>query len=433
MLTPGAEQAFMSSILAHYGEDGPRLIFADYLDESDDPADRGRGELIRIQCALARITQDHPRREELTQRQEFLLEQFKSSWTEHLRGLAEDFEFRRGVLDSVSVNTTTFLAKGDELFRRAPVRRIRLIDAGRRIARVAHCPFLASVRELVLCGNDLGNGGTNMLLRSQYLGHLESLDLSFNGLCDGGARVVARSRATPRLRSLLLTDNGQISGKGVEALATSPHLSGLRVLDVSGNDVNDAGVRAVVESRYLTNLHTLRLSGNHIGDAGAENLAGSALLTRMLKRCPRLELQSNAIGPAGILALAASPLLGEAASLDLSGNYLGDEGVRSLAASSHLTGLRRLGLRQNHIGDIGATALARSPLMGRLAFLDVSSNRITRKGVDALWANRRSFQTVLKTAGNLAGNALVPSEPAPLELSEPIGQILRRIGSDSSP
>ncbi len=433
MPTPVAEQAFLQPILARYSEDGPRLIFADYLDESDQPADRGRGELIRVQCALARLAADHPRRPELAQREADLLQQFQATWTDHLCDLAVGFEFRRGLLEGVSVDATTFLAKGDELFRRAAVRRVRLVEAARHISCVAQCPYLANVRELDLCGNDLGNGGANVLLRSPHLGRVESLDLSFNGLCDGGAAVVARSRSTPRLRALYLTDNGQISGKGIESLATSPHLAGLRVLDVSGNDVNDAGVQAIVESRFLTKLHTLRLHGNQIGDAGAVRLAGAALLTRMLKRNPKLDLRSNAIGPTGALALAESQLLETAAGLDLSGNYLGDEGVEALAASPHLRGLRKLMLRQNHIGDLGALVLANSVLMARLTVLDVSANRITRKGVDALWANRRSFQTILDTAGNLAGTAPEPSEPPPLPLSEPIGYVLRRITLSGPP
>lgn len=433
MPLPSAEQAFMPAIFARYSEDGPRLIYADYLDESDDAADRARGELIRVQCALARITPDHPRRPELRQRQDELLQQFEACWTDHLQGLAVGFEFRRGVLDAVTVVAANFLAKGGELLSRAPVRRIRIVEVGHHVARVAHCPHLASVRELDLCGGDLGNGGANVLLRSPYLGRLESLNLSFNGLCDGGAVVVARSTATPRLRALDLSNNGQIGGKGMEALSASPHLSGLRVLDVSGNDVNDAGVRAVVESRYLTKLHTLHLYGNHIGDAGVADLAGSALLSRMLARNAKLDLRSNGIGPAGAAALAASQHISETVGLDLSGNYLGDEGVQSLACSPQLTCLRQLWLRQNHIGDIGATALARSCLMGRLAYLDVSANRITRRGVDVLWANRRDYQTVLETAGNLAASPSEPSSPAPLELSEPIGYVLRRVGTSASP
>lgn len=428
MPTAAEEQAFLQPILARYADDGPRLIYADFLDESDDPADRGRAELIRTQCALARLPADHPRREELTHRQSDLLQQFQTAWTAPFRGLADGFEFRRGLLDAVSVDAATFLARGGELFRRAPVRRVRLADAARHVGRLAHCPHLASVRELDLCGNDLGNGGVNLLLRSPHLKRVDVLDLSFNGLCDGGAGLLAQSASLPKLRALYLTDNGPISATGVGALADSPFLAGLRTLDVSGNDVNDAGIRAVVKSRVLTRLNTFRVHGNPIGDGGVAELAGSALLARMLARDSRLNLRRGGIGPVGAEALAASPQLERATELDLSGNSLGDLGVRALAASTHLSNVRRLALRQNHFGDPGALALAASPLMAQLAFLDVSTNRLTRTGVDALWAGRRDFQTLLDTAGNLVSDATDAGPPAspPHLLHFEVGRILSR-------
>lgn len=426
MPTPAEELAFLEPILARYSDDGPRLVYADFLDESDDPADRARGELIRVQCALARVSDDHPRRAELTHREGELLQAHLPGWTDHLRGLADGFEFRRGLLDGVSVGAATFLAKGDELFRRAPVRRVRLLDATRCVVKLAHCPFLALVRELDLCGNDLGNGGVNVLLRSPYLAQVRELDLSFNGVCDGGVRLLARSTAMPRLRSLALSDNGRISSDGLAMLAGSPHLSGLRALDVSGNAVGDEGIREAIRSRYLSQLHTFRVHGNCVGDAGAAELAGSALVARMLARSPRLDLRQNAVGPAGALALAASPHLGRAVGLDLSGNVLGDAGAFALAASEHLTGLRRLGLRQNHIGDSGAVALAASGLMARLAFLDVSKNRLTQKGVDALWAKRGNYRTVLDTAGNFVSDSDL-WDTAPHDLRDEVGRVLRRL------
>jgi uncharacterized protein (TIGR02996 family) len=433
MATLAEERAFLPPIVARFADDGPRLVFADYLDESDDPADRARGELIRVQCALARLSGDHPRRGELSHREGELLHRYQLVWSEHLSGLADGFEFRRGLLDAVSVDAVTFLASGDELFRRAPVRRVRLLDASRHVAKLADCPFLALVRELDLCGNDLGNGGVNVLLRSPFLTRLQELDLSFNGLCDGGAQLIACSAATPRLRALALSDNQRIGAAGVALLAESPHLAGLRALDVSGNDVGDAGVRSVTRSRFLTRLHTFRIHGNRIGDPGATELAGSPLLARMLAQRPRLDLRQNGIGPAGAQALAASPLLGRLVGLDLSGNDLGDVGAALLAGSEHLTGLRRLALRQNHIGDAGAAALATSGLMVRLAYLDVSANRLTQKGVDALWANRRDFQTVLETAGNfvsdgwLTESADADPTPPPHDLHEEVGRVLRRV------
>ncbi|OWK47375.1 TIGR02996 domain-containing protein [Fimbriiglobus ruber] len=410
MPTPAEEQAFLGPVLSHYHDDGPRLIYADFLDESDDPADRARGELIRVQCALARTSDDHPMRGSLKTRELELLQEHQAAWSAHLGEMVVGVEFRRGVADAVSVDAGTFLARGDELFRLAPVRRVRILDAARHIGRLAQCPFLASVRELDLCGNDLGNGGVNVLARSPYLTRVETLDLSFNGLCDGGVRLLARATGFSRLRALYLTDNGQISAEGVRALAESPHLGGLRVLDVSGNDVGDAGVKAVVSSRYLTRLYTFRVYANHIGDAGAAELAGSSLLRRMLEHNPNLDLRNSAIGPAGAIALVASPSLARAKGLNLSGNYLGDAGVRAVAESPHLVGVKRLAVRQNQITDAGAFVLAGSSLMSRLTYLDVSVNRLSQKGVDSLWYHRRDFQTVLETSGNLTYQENVGSQ-----------------------
>jgi uncharacterized protein (TIGR02996 family) len=411
MPTSAAEEAFLPSILARYHDDGPRLIYADFLDESDTPADRGRADLIRTQCALAKLSELHSGRAHLLNLEADLLRQFLPAWTEHLRELAVGFEFRRGLLDTVSVDAATFLARGEELFRRAPIRRLRLLDAGRHVAQLAQCPLLARVRELDLCGNDLGNGGVNVLLRSPHLTRVEELDLSFNGVSDGGVRLIARGGSLPELRALLLTDNGQIGGEGLRELAESPQLAGLRTLDVSGNDVDDAGVRAVVDSRWLTRLHTFRVFANRVGDAGAAALAGSKLLGRVLAKNPTLDLRQNAIGPEGAAALAMSPRLRTAADLDLSANELGDGGLRSLIDSPHLNRLRRLAVRQNRIRDDGAVALADSPLMARLDYLDVSANRLTRRGVDALWKRRRDFHTVLETGGNLVSSGPSDNEP----------------------
>jgi uncharacterized protein (TIGR02996 family) len=411
MPTPAAEQAFLEPILARPRDDGPRLVFADFLEETGDEADAARGELVRVQCALARISADHPRRPELVDREAELLQAYRPRWAAHLAGLvpAEGCEFRRGLLDAVAIDTAVFLARGDELFRRAPVRRVRLLDAARHLSRLVHCPFLARVRELDLCAADLGNGGLNLLLRSPYLTAVESLDLGSNGLCDGGAYLLSRATGLPAVRELALHMNGHVSSRGVQLLAESPHLAGLRSLDLSGNDVGDAGVTAIASSRYLTRLDTLRLFANHIGDAGVAALAGGPLLARVTRRSGGLDLRENAIGPAGVRALAGCPAAKALTALDLSGNYVGDDGLRAVAGSEHLAGLRRLAVRQNRITDAGAAVLSRSPLMPRLAFLDVSSNQLTNRGVDLLWNARRRWDARIDWSDNLA----TPDRPAP--------------------
>jgi uncharacterized protein (TIGR02996 family) len=400
MPTPAEEMAFTRSIVARFRDDGPRLVFADYLDDSPHLADRRRAEFIRLQVALARLPADHPHRGDLTERQNELLLRHADEWTRHLKGLADGFEFRRGIIDSVTVSVGLLAARGEELFRQAAVRRVRIEDAGAHVARLIQLPILADVRELGLCGADLGNGGLNLLLRAPHLGKVETLDLSFNGICDAGVGRLAECRNLPSLTQLNLNDNGRITAAGLARLAESPHLGGLRVLDVSANDVGDAGVAAVAHSTHLGQLHTLLLRNNHIGDAGCQALAGSPLLARMLAHDPRLDLRQNAIGSAGVVALAADALLAGVRVLDLSHNDIDDTGLIALAHSEHTAKLTTLLLRQNIISDRGAVLLARSELMTRLTRLDVTSNhRLGRRGIDELWAKRKDFQTVIECDG----------------------------------
>jgi uncharacterized protein (TIGR02996 family) len=45
------------AIIEDPDDDGPRLVYADFLDERNDP----RGELIRVQCERATLAEDDPR------------------------------------------------------------------------------------------------------------------------------------------------------------------------------------------------------------------------------------------------------------------------------------------------------------------------------------------------------------------------------------
>lgn len=427
MPTAAEESAFLPPILAAEQDDGPRLIYADFLADSDDPADRSRAEFIRLQLALARLPDDHPRRGEAKHRADELLHRHITAWTAPLRGLATGFTFHRGLLDTVSVDVTTFAMRGEELFRRAPVRGVKFLDAARHIATLAECEHLTRVREVGLCGADLGNGGLNMLLRSRHLTAVESLDLSFNGLDDSAARLLARASSLPSLRELRLNDNGQLTSDGLIALAESPALSGLELLDVSANDIGPTGVAAAVRSPYLDRLRSLVVHSNRIGDAGAEALAASDVFARMTAREGKALLVRCGIGPAGARALARSPGGEAIRELDLTGNEFADDGTRALAESECLPNLRRLKLISNRMADAGARALAFSPLMAGLDFLDVSSNRITRRGIDALWSARKDFRTVLEYADNLVA-------PDPEErLRELFGDLPLRVILDAMP
>jgi uncharacterized protein (TIGR02996 family) len=165
------EAAFVEDVCRHPGEDAPRLIVGDWLDEHGQAE---RAEFIRVQCELAR----HPRQvkwlaempaeswrggtdegrllwrlESLRRRERELLQAHRREWlteaappgvrywqsaTEHgwaLPGPTGDggegltgasVEFRRGFVEEITLPGEAFLAHAAALFRAAPVRRVTL-------------------------------------------------------------------------------------------------------------------------------------------------------------------------------------------------------------------------------------------------------------------------------------------------------------------
>src|SRR5947209_1378755 len=119
------DAAFLRLILADPDADGPRLLYADWLDERGDAA---RAEFIRVQCALAALPADDARRPALQARGDVLLEQNRFAWGAPLRGLAVQWDFGRGFPVSARLEAKVFFARAEELFASVPVRHVDLLD-----------------------------------------------------------------------------------------------------------------------------------------------------------------------------------------------------------------------------------------------------------------------------------------------------------------
>ncbi len=426
--TPNAEEAgLLQDILDRPEDDVPRLVYADWLDEHGDEA---RAEFIRVQCELGRlkgpdwgwdevraefirVRAQRARREEwdgrwdeLKKREQRALRGRRKEWLGAAGPLVRNGKFRRGFLEAAEVRPLDIVARGDELFRAAPLRYVRL--AGRfgepALRALAASPHLARVRGLEV--SRLTAAGAGVLAGSPYLRGLKELYVFFCDLGAEGARALAGSPHLSGLTTLRLP-LCDIGPAGAAALAASPHLARLERLDLQSNEIRTEGVRALARSPHLTNLTDLHLQGNAFSAVAVRALAESPTL-----RPSRLDLSDNglgdrgaralvappgdarltglrfvALGLPGVRALAGSPRLANLATLDLSGGLFGDAGARALAASPHMAHLVGLSLYGCGVRDAGSQALLGSPHLTRLRTVDLRQNKLGRKQ-KALWLTR---------------------------------------------
>jgi uncharacterized protein (TIGR02996 family) len=150
LVTP--DDAFLQDIIDSPDDDTPRLIYADWLEEHDQPE---RAEFIRVQCELARLSDDDgpalsERRDKLEATERLLLKAHLEEWAGPLRGRVDGSSFRRGFVAAIDIDAPTFLSQGDALLRAAPIQRATLRVAGADLRTLAGSPLLASIRDLVL-------------------------------------------------------------------------------------------------------------------------------------------------------------------------------------------------------------------------------------------------------------------------------------------
>jgi uncharacterized protein (TIGR02996 family) len=154
------DPAFIRAIAASPDDDAPRLVYADYLDETGDPAKAARAEFIRVQIEKARLVPDTPRWTELWHRDTALLE-WATQWRAELPRIVgvQYGGFARGFVDKVeSYTPIAFLSSASKVFDCVPVFRlsVRALSAEQAIQLVRFEGLCAtsnlelSVRELTV-------------------------------------------------------------------------------------------------------------------------------------------------------------------------------------------------------------------------------------------------------------------------------------------
>ncbi len=280
-----SHEGFLQAILNEPDDDVHRLVYADWLDEHDDP----RGAFIRAQVEAAGLPADDPRRDELERQAGDLLRRHQDEWDRPLLDaagydprsggvlgmigrIARFFraswpkpplylrEYHRGFVDVVHFDMGKFVERAEALFRAAPIQEVYFELVSARMTDLAALPLLERVRGLHLIYTYLREDALIELLASPHWTGLRTLDMPGNHLSEHSVRLLAASTCAKRLATLNVAHT-DMNDAAVLALADSPAFGGVTHLYLSSNPFGPHGALAVVRSPLFANLEVLYLDG----------------------------------------------------------------------------------------------------------------------------------------------------------------------------
>jgi uncharacterized protein (TIGR02996 family) len=278
--TPGqrTEEEFLADLRDNPNDEATRLIYADWLDEHDQPA---QAELIRVQLDCERLEPDGPAWGKAVWRALEILAERQEAWVGRLRSIARGWLFVRGLIDEVEIDAAAFAEHAEEVLRVAPAAGFRVhVDGRPGVQTLVGCRRLRQVRRLALLGGHLGGTTARLLAESPNVTNLKVLSLRGLSLGQPGVQALALSRYLKNLEALDLTENN-LAGSAVPILASSTNLPRLRRLVLANNLLQDSDARALARSPELRELQELDLSDNALTREGVEALHRSPLGARL--------------------------------------------------------------------------------------------------------------------------------------------------------
>ncbi|MGN6547127.1 MAG: TIGR02996 domain-containing protein [Aureliella sp.] len=315
------DNPFAEEVRTHPHDDTPRLIFADFLEDSGNP----QGEFIRVQVSLGQLLKNDPARTQLELRERELIEAYGEQWLEPLRELgAEGVStrcFQRGLIERIRISARNFLQHGQAICSASPaLHAIQITRLDEAFDGFSNASLPEQIRWLDLTGSNVAAiGGSQQWFQMRCIEQVTELSLQF----------------------------GKVEDDDLTGLCDRD-LSGLRKLHLGANAITAAGAYTLANCTSLHNLHSLLLP-------------------------------LNAIGPTGARAVGRSPFLVQLVELDLASNAIGNEGAKGLADSISLSSLQRLNLRANQITSSTYETMAGYPALKNLRELDVRNNRFPQR------------------------------------------------------
>lgn len=342
-------------VFANPEEDTPRLIFADYLEENDQP---DRAALIRYQCEQSRLKPQTARHKEL----KALLKPLVAKLDQQIGPLPDgmQYEFRRGFV-RLAAHLNHFADIGA-----FPVRLTDLFRDGWIEALVTYIPF---------------NLPADMLPLLAQVGELDVSSFSLNDeRLLGLAADTAAARATGRLARVNVHSSNRKAFAGVmrvqqgESLDLSADLAPVRAY----NNLDAQTFHQLLQFGRLSGARDLYLDS--FGDLGAAEV--TALLTADLSDLRHLRLRDWKFTRAAMEELANSPALAKLATLSLESCRIQSPSVTAVVRSPLFATLKTLVLSGNNIGKLGVAALLKvdvPPKLQRLVLTDYRLDAADRR------------------------------------------------------
>lgn len=346
--------SFLAEIFASADNDGPRLVYADWLLEQGDP----RGEFIHLQIQRAALEHGSSPARRLRKRELELLCEHEAEWAGPVADLVDRYEFRRGFVSHVKLALSRFLRAADEICQHAPIDSLHLRKGASNTGKLFEVSHLKKVRSMILYRSRLSEPAVRAL---RDCGHFESLrhaEFDQCGLRPESCRILADTHL-PSLESLDLSGNTHLSGSDAAAALISK-LAELKKLSFDycyvGNDSATALARTT-----MPHLTELRLGSCNLTQQGIATLASASGLPSLRV----LDLGSNH-GASELVAASFTHL----EELDLSHQRITDTHLAALIDSPSFQKLRRLNLNSIHgLTSRGIETLAQSPFLGQLESL----------------------------------------------------------------
>lgn len=366
-------EALYAGICAQPDEDTPRLALADFLDEQGGKDNQYRADFIRTHCQLSR---EEPWSKawrglnakwvKLRDRADQLAAKHKLPWVSHFKGRIRAFYFERGLVGELTLFSKRFVSEGASYFEQDPIRGVKFVKLDSTVGTVKTdvlfaCPYLARLAKLDLDGSGLSDATLSDLGASPHLKGLRRLGLG-GGQSFTAAALPKLLTALPALSELTFVYNWQFGDGHLSALARCAQFARVTVLDTTSNRVTPKGLAALLTSKHATGLTVFKASSELLIDDEHGYLTAPTPTAKG--------------GLALAEAVAAAPGLANLQELDLSYRGLNDAAAKVLAgAAKKLPALRRLRLEGCALTDKGLDALGASEFGPRLLYLNVAYNR----------------------------------------------------------